>query len=113
MLDNLSKEMFYYSVIPVLVVAIIGLVVLILGSKKKNAAHKYRYNYIVKVLLIIIISLVLPLVIGYTIWLTKRYVSSGILFNNIGYVIVLSLLALALIILLIIICRKLYERFSE
>ena len=112
MLNNLTKEMIYYSVIPVLVFAVIGLVILILSSKKKTDIDKYRYNYVIKVFLIVIISFVLPLIVGYTVWLTERYIAKGILFSNLGYVIVLSLLILALIILLIIICRKLYENLN-
>ena len=66
MLDNLNNEVIFYSVIPVAIVALIILVLLLFGKKKNNNYHEY--NYSIKVLLAILITLVLSIMIGYSIW---------------------------------------------
>ena len=111
MFDNLTMEIIYYSLVPVVVIAIVGLFLLILY--KKSEKNKNKYSYGIKISLVSIISLVLPLIIGYTIWLVKRYVNKGTIFSNIGFVIVLVLLIIALIVLLVTVCKKLYKRKSD
>ena len=110
MFDNLTMEIFYYSLIPVAILFLIALLVLLFTRKKEN---QYKYNYIIKVLLMICLGLVIPLMIGYGIWTFGRYQSKGILTDNLGYIILLSVVIIALIVLLIIICRKLYKSFDR
>ena len=111
MFDNLTMEIFYYSLIPVAVLALVTLFVLLFTRNKENS--RYKRNYIIKVLLIIMISLVLPLITGYTIWVFKRYLTKGIILSNLGFIIILGLLIIALVVLLIIICRRLYQSFNN
>ena len=111
MFDNLTMEIFYYSLIPVVILALITLFILLFSRKKED--KRYKYSYIIKVLMIIMISLVLPLITGYTIWFILRYLAKGTLLSNIGYVIILVLLIIALIILLVIVCRKLYKSINK
>ena len=110
MFDNLTMEIFYYSLIPVAILAIVALLILVFGRKKEN---NYKYNYFIKILLILIIGLVLPLIIGYTAWIIKRYYLSNSLLPNIGFIVILVLLIIALIILFTYISRKLYNRFKD
>lgn len=111
MFNNLTKEIIIYSLIPVAVLALINLFVLFLSksAKKKN----YRYNYLIKTGLLLIIGLVLPLILGYTIWIFNHYKLVGNLSNNIGYMILLCALTIALIVLLVIISIKLYKSFNS
>ncbi len=110
MFDNLTTEMFYYSVIPVVVIALITLFVLIFAMKKEN---NYKYSYLIKIFLIIMDSLVLPLILGYTIWLIVRYLNKGILLSNIALIIIFILLIVALITLMVIIFRRLYKEIDK
>ena len=111
MLDNLTKEIFYYSVIPVAVIAIIVLILLLIGKKKEN--DYYKYNYSIKIMLIIIIGLVLPLITGYTIWIYERFTDKKMLNSNILYMLMLVILIVSLISLLIIVCTKLLKSIDK
>lgn len=107
MFDNFPQEIINYSIIPVVILAVVILIFLLLS--RKNSDNRYKYNYIIRVLLLITISLVLPLITGYTIWFVLRCIDKGILVANIGYVIVLGLLIISLISMLVIICIKIYK----
>ncbi len=107
MFDRFPAEIFYYSIIPVCVIALIALVILMI--KKKKDENYYKKSYVIKVSLILIVTLVLPLITGYTIWLLCRYINKGVLLSNLGFVIVLSVLIVANLTLLIVISRKLYK----
>lgn len=111
MFDNLTMEIFYFSLIPVAILAIITLFILLF--RRKEAKHNYKYRYIVNVLLTLMISFVLPLITGFTIWYIARYLAKGTLLSHIGYVIILVLLVIALTFFLMIMCRKLYRSFDE
>ena len=106
MFDNLTKEIIYYSLIPV---AILALVCLILLFVKKKSDNSYKYNYLIKIFLMLIDSMVLSLIIGYAIWVTERFIRNGTLSSNIIYVIIFIVLIVSLIVLLIITCTKLYR----
>ena len=93
-----------YSVIPVVILAIVVLLLLIIGKKKDN--DYFKYNYFIKILLVIIIGLVLPLIAGYTIWICERFSGSSSLYSNLVYIALLVGLIIALIALLIVICKK-------
>ena len=110
MFDNLTMEIFYFSVIPVAILAIIDLILLFLHKKQKE--NRYKYNYFIKIILILIIGLVLPLIVGYTAWLINRYYLSNNLLPNIGFIIILILLIIALMILFVYISRKLYNHIK-
>ncbi len=110
MFDNLTTEILYYSVIPVVVIALITLFILVFARKKDNS---YKYSYIIKIFLIIMDSLVLPLIFGYTIWLIVRYLNNGILLSNIALIVIFILLIIALITLMVIIFRKLYKEIDK
>ena len=110
MFDNLTKEIIYYSLIPVFIIAVLGLIFLIVSKLKKDS--DYKYNYIIKVILLIIIGLVLPLIIGYSLWRYNNYLANGTITANIGYLILLLVLVIILVILLITISVKLYRSFK-
>ena len=107
MFDNLTKEIFIYSVIPVAIMVFIVLLLLFIGKKKDN--DYYKYNYAIKILLNLIIGLVLPLIIGYTIWVFLRFANRGIIMANIIYIVILLALIIALIFLFIVVCRKMFN----
>ena len=110
MFNNLTKEIMIYSLVPAFLIAIVVLL-LIICKKKENKT--YKFNYIVKVLLMVIIGLVLPLIAGYTIWIYEKFTSKDILSSNILYMILLCFLVIALVILFIINCRKLVKSFKK
>ena len=109
MFNNLTKEIVYYSLIPVVILAIIALVLLFI--KKKNN-DKYKFNYLIKVILMLIDGMVLSLLVGYSIWATERYIRNGTVSSNIIYVIIFVVLIAILVFLLFITCNKLYKSFN-
>ena len=109
MFDNLTKEIIYYSLIPVFILALIALILLFMKKKDKN---KYKFNYMIKTILMIIDSMVLSLLVGYSVWATERYIRNGTLSANILYVILFIVLIGALAFLLFITCYKLYKSFN-
>lgn len=111
MLNNLSKEIFYYSVIPVAITAVIILGLLIFGKKKSD--NYYKYNYGIKVFLSILIVFILSLMIGYTVWVYERVTNLNALSENILYMALLAVLVLSLFLSLVIIVYKLYKSFKE
>ena len=109
MFDNLTKEIIFYSLIPVVILALIGLVLVVV---KKKDEKKYKYDYLIKIILLLINGLVLPLLIGYSVWATKRFITNNTLGLNIGYVIIFTILIIALAVLLTLTTYKLYRSFS-
>ena len=107
MFSNLTKEIFIYSVIPAAILAVVILILLIVGKKKDN--NFFKYNYFIKILLLIIIGLVLPLIIGYTIWRYESFTSKSTLGSNILYMVLLIVLIISLIVLLVVVCNKLLK----
>ena len=110
MFNNLTKEIIYYSLIPVAVLFLIGLIILLIKKKSNNV---YKYNYIIKVILMLIDSMVLSLIIGYSIWATLRFINNGTLASNIIHVIIFIVLIAMLIILLVTTCSKLFKSFNN
>jgi hypothetical protein len=104
MFENLTKEIFYYSVIPAAIIALIVLILLFVGKKNENIY--YKYNYVIKTSLLLIIGLVLPLIVGYTVWVLERFIKYNLLLSNLFYVILLIVLIVSLIVLLVMICNK-------
>lgn len=111
MLSNLTKEIFIYSLIPAAVLVFIVLLLLLVGKKKND--NFFKYNYFIKILLLLIIGLVLPLIVGYTIWVFERFMAKNLLSSNMFYVILLIVLDISLVVLLIVICRKLFKSFKS
>ena len=107
---ELPKEIFYYSIIPVGIIALIILVLLLIGKKKYD--NYYKYNYFMKTLMLVIIGLVLPLIVGYTIWILERFINKSIISSNILYILLLIALIVLLVVLLIVICRKLIKSIN-
>ncbi len=110
MFSNLTKEIFYYSVIPVAVMALIIIILLLIGKKKNN--NYYKYNYSIKVVLSILIAFILSIMAGYTIWFYERAKGLGTLANNILYLLVLLVIVIALLLSLCIMTYKLYKSYS-
>ncbi len=111
MFDNLTMEIIYYSAIPAIIFAVFALIFLLFHTKKEK--DYYKYNYIIKVSLILMIAFVLPLITGFGIWVLIRCLNKGTIMSNIFYIIILFALVIALIVLLITICKKLYKRFEN
>ena len=107
MFDNLTKEIFYYSLIPVAIIALIIIILIIVGKKKSD--NYYKYNYSIKVLLSILLSFIVSIMIGYTVWVYQRVINLGIVQGNILYMIVLAVITVALFLSLIILSAKLYQ----
>ena len=111
MFDNLTKEIFIYSLIPAFVIALICIILIVVSKKKGENA--YKFNYVIKVLILLIVGLVLPLITGYSIWVYERMVAKNILASNIFYLLLLIALIIALIALLIAACYKLFQSFNN
>ena len=111
MFSNLTKEIFYYSLIPVAIIAVIILVLLIMGKKK--SVKYYKYNYSIKVLLSILLALVFSIMLGYTIWVYERVITLNIVSENILFMILLAVLVISLFLSLIIICYKLWKEYDS
>ena len=110
MFDNLTKEIILLSMVPVILIILIDLIVFIVARKKKN---NFRFNYFIKVSLIIAIAFVLPLIGGYTIWVISNFVSRSILSKNIWYTGLLIFLWACLIVLLLWVYLKSLREFNE
>lgn len=103
MFNNLTKEIITLAVIPVIVIIIIDLIFVLMFRKKNES---FRYNYLIKVSLIIAIAIVLPLITGYTIWVIESFANRGIIAGNIWYIGLIIFLTLCLLVLLIWIYLK-------
>ena len=110
MFDNLTKEIIYYSLIPVAILAFVALILLVI---RKRSDSYYKYNYVIKTILLLIDGLVLSLLIGYSVWATMRFINNNTLSANLLYVIIFVVLNIALATLLIITCVKLYKSFNN
>lgn len=110
MFNNLTKEIIYLSMIPVVVIVVIDLIAFLIMRKKEKS---YRFNYLIKISLLIANSFVLPLIGGYTIWIIMRYYSKGILMNNILYIALLVFLWVVLLTLFIWIYMKTNRELIE
>ncbi len=111
MLNNISKEIFYYSFIPFTVVALIIIVLLIVGKKKND--NYFKYNYFIKVLLSILITIILTIMIGYTVWVIERVINMEAVTQNILYLSLLGVIVISLFLSLIIILVKLYKSYES
>ena len=109
MFSNLPMEIIYYSAIPVGVIVIIDFLMLIFLRKKNRP---FRLHYLIEISLIIMIGLVLPVIIGYTVWIINTFLSHEILENNILYVALLIFLCLIMFILLIWVYLKALKNLS-
>ena len=110
MFDNLTKEIIYYSLIPVVVLFMIALILLIIKKKENNS---YKFNYLIKIILMIVDRAVLAWIIGYSTWATGRFIKMGTLSSNIIYVLIFVVLIIALTVLLAITCMKLYNNLNN
>ena len=97
MFTNLTKEIITLAVIPVILILIIDLIFVLLFQRKKDV---FRYNYAIKISLIVAISIVLPLITGYSIWVIESFSNRGILMENLWYVGLIVFLSLSLLALL-------------
>ncbi len=104
MFDNLTREIIFLSVVPVAVILLADLIAFIVLRKKEK--QKFRFNYFIKISIILAIGFVLPLIIGYTIWVIVSFSTKKILYDNILYVTLLIFLSLCLFVLLIWIYLK-------
>jgi len=108
--ENLTREIILLSVIPVALIVLIDLIVLIIRKREKN---NFKFNYFVKVSLIIASAIVLPLIGGYTIWVILSYIERGILSKNIWYVSLIIFLWICLFVLLIWVYLKTIRELKE
>ena len=98
MFDNLTREIILFSVIPVVLVVLIDLIAFIIMRKREK---KFRFNYFIKVSLIIANAFVLPLIGGYTIWVILGMAESKTIGDNLWYIALLIFLWIILFVLLI------------
>lgn len=109
--SNLPKEVIYYSLIPVVVIILIDFLLLIFMKKRKD--NGFRFSMLIKISLIISIAIVLPLIIGYTIWVIERFINKNIMMENIGFVALIVCLCIILLVLLFIIFRRTLKYLKE
>ena len=110
MFDNLPKEIIWFSMIPVVLILIIDLIFFLLIRKKDR---EFRFNYLVKISLLVANSFVLPLIGGYTIWIILKFVNEKVLTDNILYVALLIFLWIILLTLFIWIYMKTRRELKE
>ena len=110
MFNNLTKEIIYLSIVPVVVIVLIDLIAFFIMRKKEKS---FRFNYLIKISLLIANSFVLPLIGGYSLWIILKYINEGILANNIMYVALLVLLWVILLTLFIWIYMKTNRELNE
>lgn len=107
MLENISKEIFYYSVVPVAIISLIIIILLILGKKKSN--NYYKFDYVIKILIAILIGFVLSIMTGYTVWVIMRLIDLETVSDNILNIALLIVIDMALLASLIIMFVKVYK----
>ena len=100
MFSNLSKEIILYSMIPVAIIVLIDLILFVL-IQKKNETQKLRFSYLIEISIILAISIVIPLITGYTIWVIESFWKREILFSSFMYVALLIFLSMCMLILII------------
>ena len=98
MFENLTREIILFSVIPVVLIILVDLIAFLIIRKKKE---HIRFNYFLKISMIIANAFVLPLIGGYTIWVIQGFINRNILGNNLWYAALLIFLWIALFILLL------------
>ena len=103
MFNDLTKEIIYLSMIPVAIIVLIDLIAFFVMRKKEKS---FRFNYLIKISLMIANSFVLPLIGGYSLWIILKYVNEGVLINNMMYVSLLIFLWIVLLTLFIWIYMK-------
>ncbi len=103
MFDNLPKEVILFSMIPVIVIVVVDLIAFLFMIKKEKG---FKFNYFIKISLLVANAFVLPLIGGYTIWTILKFINKGVLENNILYVALLIFLWIVLFILFIWVYMK-------
>lgn len=110
MFNDLTKEIIYLSMIPVAIIVLIDLIAFFVMRKKEKS---FRFNYLIKISLMIANSFVLPLIGGYSLWIILKYVNEGVLINNMMYVSLLIFLWIVLLTLFIWIYMKTNKELNE
>ena len=110
MFDNLPNEVIYFSMIPVVLIVLVDLIALLVMLKKEKG---FRFNYFIKISLLVANAFVLPLIGGYAIWVITKFNREGTLTNNLLYVSLLIFLWLALFVLLIWVYMKTRKELNE
>lgn len=110
MFGSITTEILLLSLLPVIIIGIIDLIALLVLKKKYR---NYRFNYFFELTTIFAIGLVLPLIVGYTIWIIKTFSERGIVSSNIWYVVLLIFLSLFLFVMLIILFCKTLKNAKE
>ena len=107
MLENISKEIFFYSVVPVAIISLIIIILLIIDKKKSN--NYYKFDYVIKILIAILIGFVLSIMTGYTVWVIKRLIDLETISDNILNIALLGVIDISLLSSLIIMFIKVYK----
>ena len=100
--ENLTKEIVYLCFIPFIIIVLVDILAFIIMRKKDK---KFRFNYFIKVSIIIAIGFVLPLIAGYTAWVIKSFSERNIISSNLWYIILLVVLSIVLFGILIAVYR--------
>lgn len=110
MFNNLTEEIIYLSMVPVIVIILIDIIAFFIMRKKDKG---FRFNYLIKISLLIANAFVLPLIGGYTIWIILRYQDEGTLINHFLYIALLIFLWIVLLTLFIWIYMKTNRELKE
>lgn len=98
MFNNLSKEIIWFSLIPFVVILLVDLILFFVFKSKRT---EFVFNYLIKMSMIVVISLVLPLIVGYTWWIIELFWEKEIFFDNFAYICLIIFLSLCLLTLMI------------
>lgn len=109
MSGSLTKEIIFYSIVPISIVT--GIIFILLLKEKKN--NNYKYDSLIKVLLTVLIGLILSIMIGYTLWVYKRTMILDTMSQNTIFMILLAIVVILLFILLVAIFFKLYKNIGQ
>lgn len=109
MSGSLTKEIIFYSIVPISIVT--GIIFILLLKEKKN--NNYKYDSLIKVLLTVLIGLILSIMIGYTLWVYKRTMILDTMSQNMIFMILLAIVVILLFILLVAIFFKLYKNIDQ
>ena len=110
MFNNIPKEIIWLSMFPVVLILLIDLISLLLMRKKDK---NFKFNYLIKISLLIANAFVLPLIGGYTILIILKFINDGTLANNILYTALLIFLWIILLVLFIWVYMKARRELNE
>lgn len=94
-LKTIPMEVYYFCVFPILFIVLLNFILLIVVRKRGN--NKFKLNYLFQISGLMITSIMLPLVIGYTASTIYSLYLNGVIMSNIVYLIIGIFVSLVMI----------------